>query len=97
MGDPSPPVTPPGQIPGSSLHQLIQPPMTHPGKAPPGNVIRRRREESQEATANPQTAEAASTQTAEAANSQDAGAPEPDGDTSSNASRASYNPWWRLN
>ena len=92
MGDESPPMTPPGQTPGSSLHQLIQPPMTHPGKAPPENVIRRRREESQEAAANSQNAEAANSLNAEAANSQDADAPEPDGE----ASDAS-NPWWRLN
>ena len=68
---------------------IRQPPITyesHPGKAPPENVIRRRREESQEATA--------SSQTAEAGNSQEADAPY---DPTRDPTSAEYNPFWRLN
>ena len=49
MGDESPPVTPIGQPTGSSLHQLIRPPTSPAGKAPPDAVLQRRREATQAA------------------------------------------------
>ena len=81
MGDESPPVTPIGQPPGSSLHQLIQPPMSPAGKAPPEAVLQRRREAAQEADANAQDADA----NAQVANAD------------ANESEEGSNPWQELN